>query len=55
MILRKYNALIVSGRFDPYLLFNRLDKIYNNVKYYNQLEKTYIGAPNSNKIDKKLK
>ena len=51
MILQKYFTAIVNGVFDPYLLFNRLGKDFENVKYYNPLNDKYIGAPNSTVVN----
>ena len=47
MILQKYFTNIVNGVFDPYLLFHRLSKLYDNVKYYNPLNDKFIGKPNA--------
>ena len=47
MILQKYFTTIVNGVFDPYLLFHRLSKLYDNVKYYNPLNDKFIGKPNA--------
>ena len=47
MILQKYFTTVVNGVFDPYLLFHRFSKLYDNVKYYNPVNDTFIGAPNS--------
>ena len=47
MILQKYFTNVVNGVFDPYLLFHRFSKLYDNVKYYNPVNDTFIGAPNS--------
>ena len=47
MILQKYFTTIVTGVFDPYLLFHRLSKLYDNVKYYNPLNDKFIGKPNA--------
>ena len=46
---KSYNA-IINGTFDPYLLYNRFSKLYDNIKYYNPLNKKFIGAPNSEDV-----
>ena len=46
---KKYNA-IINGIFDPYLLYNKFSKLNDNVKYYNPLNKKFIGAPNSEEV-----
>lgn len=49
-ILQKYQTAVINGIFDPYLLYARFSKLYNNVKYYNPLNEKFIGAPNSKEV-----
>ena len=49
-ILQKYQTAVINGVFDPYLLYARFSKLYNNVKYYNPLNEKFIGAPNSKEV-----
>ena len=50
MILQKYYTAVINGIFDPYLLYARFSKLYDNVKYYNPLNEKFIGAPNSKEV-----